>query len=160
MTRQRAIAGLTVVMLILALIIQSYAVLEGHVLPIVRRIWEVRHEDALRRSALLAFGDDFANYVAWLRDSIPPNARVAIPKEEQGGLFGNLGLMQYFLFPREIVDCPVEEVEACVTRMTSPRSFILAPNDVFPPRSVLGVQRQFYSYDDIRGVFGPPAPVE
>lgn len=159
MTRDWILGRIAMVLVLLSVAVQAYLVLGDYAIPTVRRVWETRREDAVTRSARFAFGDDFAGYVSWLRDTIPAGSRVAIPKEEQGGPFGNLGLMQYFLFPRQIVDCPVDEVEACVARMTGPNSYVLAPNDLFPPRDIAHAVRQFHAYDGIRGVFGPPGTV-
>ena len=159
LARDRLLPALATGLLLVAVTAQAYLVLADYAIPTGRRVWETRREDAVTRSARFAFGDDFAAYVSWLRDTIPSHSRVAIPKEEQGGPFGNLGLMQYFLFPRQIVDCPVEEVEACVARMTGPSSYVLAPNDLFPPRDIAHAIRQFHVFDGIRGVFGPPGTV-
>jgi hypothetical protein len=80
---------------------------------------------------------------------------VAIPKPAQGQEFGYVAIMEYFLFPRTIIDCPVDIVEQCVRNLTGGNTYILAPNAIFPPRAIADEVKKFVSYDGVRGVYVP-----
>jgi hypothetical protein len=63
--------------------------------------------------------------------------------------------MQYFLFPRDIHNCGIGEVEACVRRIEGANTYILAL-DYFPPRELASQRRVLLPFKDQLGLFGPP----
>ena len=79
------------------------------------------------RSAILGFGDDFGAYVMFLNDQLPDNATVVVPPMSVDSVFGNAALMQYFLFPRRIQNCPGElSLDACVDKLSGEGVYFLA----------------------------------
>jgi len=115
----------------------------------------------LERSARLAFGDDFAAYLRFLRDLVPADGKVIIPPMSTDAVFGNIGLLQYYLFPRRIDNCGEHEIEACLLRVTGARTYILALPS-FPPRDLAQQSKVFEGFDAERGVYipRPDAPGE
>lgn len=138
-----------------AIIYQAVLLTTGTIIPIAKPIWRLRSLSATERSAIIGFSRDFSNYIDFVKQHVPEDATVAIPKPPQGQEFGYVAIMQYFLFPRTIIDCPPETAVECVLKMTGPDSYILAPNAVFPPREAADRVRRFISYDGVRGVYAP-----
>jgi hypothetical protein len=90
----------------------------------IRSVWDL---PAQERSATLGFGDDFRAYVKFLNDQIPVDANVIVPPMSVDNVFGNAAMMQYFLFPKRIVNCPGEiSLEECVERLHGDGVYILA----------------------------------
>lgn len=151
---------LSLVVLVAAAAIATLVTVRDDALPTLRRVWRLRSEPAIERSALFGFGAEFADYARFIRDQVPEDATLAIPKEVQGGEWGHLGIVQYFMFPRRVVDCPAEEAEACVLRLTGESTYILAPNEEFPPRQAAERNRTYLAFDERRGLFVPPGAAE
>lgn len=147
---------LSLLVLVAAAVVSALFSLRDYALPTLRRVWRLQSEPAIERSALFAFGSGFAEYAEFVRQHVPEGATLAIPKESQDAEWGHLGIVQYFMFPRRIIDCPPEEAEACVLRLTGESTFILAPNDLFPPRPAAGQVRIYLPFDDRRGLYVPP----
>ena len=123
--------------LILSLVVQIALVTKSVVYPLSTKIWEVRRLPALDRSAEIAFGSEFASFVAFLREVIPPEGRVVVPPMVQEPVYGSIGLMQYFLFPRDVVNCPSgPSLSACVRSMKGAMTYILAIGDFPRPEDV------------------------
>jgi hypothetical protein len=143
------------ILLLIAVIIQIFTIFNSDLIFTAKLIWYLRESSAEERSGFIAFGRGFSEYVQFLNEHIPENALVVIPKETQGGVFGHVGMMQYYLFPRTIVDCPLEIAEECVLSMRGGNSFILSPNSGFPPRSAADQIKNFISFDGDQGVYVP-----
>src|SRR3970040_1596483 len=111
------------VLLWLALLVQLAVLLRTKIQPLAEKVWEVRHLSAVDRSAEIAFGSEFARYIRFLREAVPEDARVLVPPFDWEPVFGNIGLMQYFLFPREVVNCPNgADLSGCVRSMGGART--------------------------------------
>ena len=109
---------------------------------------------AYERSARFSFGEEFLNYMQFVAETVPEEATVVIPKENVGGALGHIGIMQFFLFPRKIVDCPLDSVPECLG-LANPDVFILAIDSRFPPRDISLDPKFLISFDGDRGVFAP-----
>jgi hypothetical protein len=95
-------------------------------------------------------------YIEFVKSIVPEDGLVMIPKEEQVWNFGNAGLMQYFLYPRQIADCPIESLEECILNLKGPNTYILAPDATFPPREVADQVKRFIPFEGDRGLYVPP----
>jgi hypothetical protein len=135
-------------------VFQAHIVVTGYAVPTLRRLWSMRDLSSWQRAALFEQGEEFAGFVAFLRSEIPEEARVILPPLLSPRAVAHTGLMQYYLFPRDIHNCGAEEVEACILRVTGRRTYILAVPE-FPPRELAEKSKRFVSYRDGFGVFVP-----
>ncbi len=70
-------------------------------------------------------------------------------------VYGDIGLMQYFLRPRTIIDCPMgEDMAPCVRSMTGKTTYLLAVPD-FPPQADASLYRDLVAFDAERGAYVP-----
>jgi hypothetical protein len=136
-------------------IVQLITIFNSDLIFTAKLIWYLREADAETRSGFIAFGRSFSEYIDFLNENIPEDALVVIPKESQGGVFGHVNMMQYYLFPRTIVDCPPEIAEECVLSMKGENSYILAPNAAFPPRSAADQIKEYIPFAENQGVYVP-----
>ncbi|MCX6072320.1 MAG: hypothetical protein NTU91_15935 [Chloroflexi bacterium] len=112
--------------------------------PITQRVALFRGDSATERSARVAFGDQFGDFVRFVDVNVPENGRVVVPPLDLDLTFGDVGLTQYLLFPREIVNCPSgPDLADCVRSLTGSQTYILrvrdfpAPEDVPPSKGYL-----------------------
>jgi hypothetical protein len=123
--------------------------------PLLKRALRVRTESALVRSARLSYGEEFAEYVLFLREVVPEDALVVIPWREADPVLGEMPFMQYFLFPRLLTNCPAPpEWSACVANYGGSRTYLIAV-DTFPPRAGLEGLKEYLPFDGSRGVLVP-----
>jgi hypothetical protein len=155
LTKDTLLRNWTWMFLLLVIILQTMIIFDSERISTVKLMWYLRRASAEERSGFIAFGKDFTEYVEFLNENIPEDALVVIPKESQGGVFGHVGMMQYYLFPRTIVDCPPDIADECVLSMRGDNSYILAPNSVFPPRSAADQIKEFIPFDGEQGIYVP-----
>jgi hypothetical protein len=143
------------VLITIAVAIQIGLVITTFILPLRDRIQGVRQLPRLERSITLSFGDDFAAYMGFLADVIPEEATVVLPPIAIDSTLGNVGLMQYFLYPRRITNCPGEMGFAgCAVMYSGERTYLLAIAD-FPPEGAAETDKPYIQFDDRRGVYEP-----
>lgn len=145
---------LVILIILLLTIAQIYTLHKTFILPTMERSLGLINEDAWMRAAILLEGDEFANYIAFLRDHIPENGRVLLPPNFRQSTFEHVGIMQFFLYPREIHNCGADEVEECVKRVSGKEFYILAVRD-FPPRELAAETKDYVRFDDKIGLFIP-----
>lgn len=143
------------ILVLVTVIFQFITIFNSELIFRAKLIWYLRGASAEERSGFIAFGRGFSEYIQFLNEIIPDDAMVVIPKESQGGVFGHVGMMQYYLFPRTIVDCPPDIAEQCVLSMRGGNTYILAPNSVFPPRSAANQIKEFILFEGDQGVYVP-----
>jgi len=143
--------------LILVLIVtaQLMILFRNNIPDLVQKIWRARAGSATWRSASIHLGNDYANYIEFVKANMPEDALVIIPKEDQVWDFGNVGLMQYHLYPRKIADCPIDKLEACILNLKGANTYILAPTSTFPPRELADQIKQYVPYDQESGLYVP-----
>lgn len=107
------------------------------------------------RSAILLEGWDFAEYIQFIRETVPEDAKLLFSPIKPVQPFSNLGLMQYFFMPRELHNCGSNEVEECILRMTGPTSYIITVWN-FPPAETALRVKVFIPFKGDRGVYVPP----
>jgi len=123
--------------------------------PMVARVWPIRNEPALDRSARLSYGPVFAEYVLFLRTMIPEDGTVVIPPPSVDVVLGHMGFMQYFLFPRRLTNCPEGEAwEDCRIHYGGRLTYLLSVAG-FPPRDELGLDKIYIPFDERWGIYAP-----
>jgi len=141
--------------LALAVGIQLVLLVSGSFAPSVARLWQVRNEPALTRSASLSFGAEFSSYIRFLVHVIPDDALVVIPPMPNNQVLGHMGLMQYFLFPRRLTNCPsLDNWGECKLRYGGPGTYLIVI-DGFPPKGEMLESKQYLAFDADHGVLVP-----
>jgi hypothetical protein len=140
--------------LVAAAALQVWLVLDRQVSPGIARFVRLQDRPAWERSAVGLNGEEFAAYIGFLRRQIPEDGKVILPPRLPVQAVAHVGLMQYYLFPREIHNCGIHEVVACVERVTGPTTYLLAVGD-FPPRELASKDRDYMPFNEDRGVYLP-----
>jgi hypothetical protein len=142
--------------LLVCAVVQLRVLTAGFIWPRLGRYWEVRAYPAWQRSALLSEGQPFMDYVTFLRQEVPESGRLVLPPHRfvsEGGPYTYPSFMQYYLFPREILNCG-EPVEDCVRGLSGGRSYILRVGS-FPPPSIAAETKTYIPFNDMLGVYVP-----
>ena len=147
--------NIEVVILCLGFLIQIFVVVRSFVLPSIGLIRDTHNLTAEDRSAVIAFGDRYAEYFAWIRENTPENAVLLIPPADLDEILGHVGVMQFYFIPRRISDCPRGQPwDKCVRIQQGQDTFILAVED-FPPHEELESTYSFLRFDDDWGLYLP-----
>jgi hypothetical protein len=146
---------ISMILIAFAAAMQIGLVIMTFILPLRNRIRGVQRLPALERSITLSFGDNFAAYMGFLMDVIPEEATVVLPPVEIDSTLGNVGLMQFFLYPRRIVNCPGEmRFDDCAILYSGEGTYLLSIAD-FGADGVEDGNKVFIQFNDRRGVFAP-----
>jgi hypothetical protein len=138
-------------------LIQTAIVVFKLVLPLRAEVQTVADRSAFERSARLSFGDRFYEYLDFIRDEVPDEGTVVLPPVSIDATFGNMGIMQYFLAPREVVNCPTEqEARKCLSLFDGKNTYFLHLQG-FPTASDESGGRELIPLDDSLGLLSPPA---
>jgi hypothetical protein len=140
-----------------AAVIQLFFLFRSNVIPLSLRVWNHRTLTAKERSAALAFGSDFAGFMRFTAEVVPPDGKLVLPRAAQDSTLGNIGLMQYFLIPRELINCPSSEPaeeEACVLQLSGADTYFLAAGS-FPPASAAEKSKTLLPFNAKWGVYAP-----
>ena len=141
--------------LILAVCGQSISTFTSVILPLAKRVISVRALPVRERSAILSFGEDFSTFIYFLNDVIPENATVVIPPFGEEPVLGHEGIIQYFLFPRRITNCPRNmSIEQCTQMYSGENTYIIAVAG-FPDRESAAEIKSLLPFDDQRGIYIP-----
>ncbi len=144
-----------VVILSLGILIQIYSIGRTFVLPSIGLMRDTRNLSAQDRSAVIAFGDRYADYFTWVRDNTPQEAVLLIPPSELDEIMGHVGMMQFYFIPRRISNCSRSQSwDECVRLQRGEDTYILAIND-FPPNSGLEETYSFLRFDGNWGLYLP-----
>ena len=141
---------------LLVTILQLRLLTATFIVPRAIRGWEARAYSAWERSALLSEGADFLEFVVFLRHVIPETGKVVFPPHSyvgRAGSFTELGFMQYFMFPRSVLNCS-EPVEECVRSLTGSSSYVVAVGG-FPPASAAAEVKDYVPFREDKGVYVP-----
>lgn len=145
---------------LIALVILQFVFLAIAVQPLAARVQEHRGAPAIDRSARIAFGDQFADFIRFLDAAVPPDGRVVVPPMDIDSKFGDVGLMQYFLFPRQVVNCPSgADMRPCVQSMVGTRTYILRAGE-FPRADDVPPSKEYSSFAADLGLYVPRGSVE
>ncbi len=144
--------------LLIALGIQLYLLSSSVLEPLWRDIRSAADLTPFERSARLSFGDQFYGYVQFIREEVPEHGRIVLPPLTVDPTFGNMGIMQFFLFPRSVVNCPsVEAMEECLEMFRGQDTYFLSVGE-FPEADAIGDTRRLLPFDAGQGLFLPIQP--
>ncbi len=145
---------ITVLLLSLTLIFQIRILTNKYVKPLTLQLPQLAYKSAVIRSATIFHGVEFAEYIEFVHEHVPEDARVLLPPNKPVQPMANVGIMQFYLFPRELHNCGVNEIEACFQRLEDSDFFILTAWK-FPPHELASYHRQFIQHKEESGVYAP-----
>jgi len=123
--------------------------------PLVARVAVHQGASAKDRGARIAFGDQFGDFIQYVDAEVPPDGRVVVPPRDIDSTYGDVGLMQYLLFPREIANCPAgADLPGCVQSMVGQRTYILRVGD-FPAPEDVPVSKAYSPFAVTLGLYRP-----
>lgn len=146
--------GVIALLLVGTVAFQLYTTAQEYAIPWGRRVADSWDLPLWERTALFLEGEEFAEYIGFLRQQVPEDARVILPPRLPLGTFSYVSYIQYYLFPRDIHNCGINEVEACVARVGGSNTFIIAV-DEFPPFELALEHKIFIPFNDRLGAFAP-----
>lgn len=118
--------------IILILLLVSASIYQGrrawlYLSDWIRPALSISSSNAIERSTAIAFHENFTKYIHFLRTTIPDSATVIIMTSYPDGFeqFGNLGLDQYFLFPRDVVLC--SSMDDCMNNVQN-KAYVIYQN--------------------------------
>ena len=142
------------ILLAIVVVVQSWNLANDYVKRRIKTVWELKDFSAIERSAILSEGMEFAEYMSFLRDTGPENAKVVLPPHQPVQTLSNIGFAEYFLMPRTILNCGIDEVRECVLRMTGEHSYIVTAWK-FPPKDAAESVKKFIPFRNELGVYAP-----
>lgn len=146
---------LAMILISLGVLFQMRVLLDGRLGVALAYSPAERNRPAWQRGAQALEGSDFASYLEFVRDHVPPDAQVMLPPRTVVSPYAHIYLMQYFLYPRRLHNCGPNEVEACMGRIqTNPEFYILGLRH-FPPRDLAEIGKDYVPFNDDIGVFVP-----
>ena len=151
---KRFIPWLIQALFILVVLVQIWNLANGYVIPYGKRVWKLKGNSALDRSAIIRVGGEFSEYMDFVRNTVPEDSKVIVPPRKPIQTLSHIGFVEYFLMPREIHNCGEDEVRECVLRMTGEHSYILVGGE-FPPKELAEQVKEFLPFKDGLGVYIP-----
>jgi hypothetical protein len=142
------------VVLLAGLFFQGWRLI-GNVGQNMLRVRGAIGQAGLWRSANFGQNQRFANYVQFLNENIPTNARVVLPPEG-GGLkvLSTTPYMQFFLAPRQVLNCTDA---ACLQTISRENTYFLVVGD-FPADGRSAPARKVRMFDSEWGLLLPDHP--
>ena len=123
------------VVLTVAILGQTAFLLRDYVLPWGWRVRQVLDQPRLVRSADMSLGVQATRAIEFVIQVVPEEAVILLPPEGAPGRFALERSMQYFFFPRRLIECGSAESERCSQALASQDTYVLATED-FPAPSV------------------------
>jgi hypothetical protein len=116
------------------------------------RIWRNIGQPGDWRSANFYQGRKFAEYVKFLNETVPETGRVVLPPPGKGpeALYHSPA-MQFFLAPRQVINCPDEE---CMRKLSRENTYILVVGEI-PGPAEASQDGSLIMMDDAWGVVVP-----
>jgi len=141
-----------------AILGQTAFLLRDYILPWGWRVKQVLDQPRLVRSADLSLGVQATRAIQFVTQVVPEEAVILLPPEGAPSRFALERSMQYFFFPRRLIECGSVESERCSQALASPEIYILATED-FPAQSA-AQGREFLpapatGLDWFTGIYGP-----
>ena len=147
-----------IILLVAAILGQTAFLLRDYVLPWGWRAKQVLDQPRLVRSADMSLGVQATRAIQFVNQSVPEEAVILLPPEGVPGRFALERSMQYFFFPRRLIECGSVENERCSQALASPEVYILATEDF--PAQPIAQGREFLpapstGLDWFTGIYGP-----
>jgi hypothetical protein len=130
--------GIWSAVLIAGVVFQMGFLLREYILPWGWRAWQVRDEPRLIRSADMSLGAQAARIIRYVNQVVPSDATILLPPGQDEARFSIARSMQYFFFPRTLVECHAIEDPTCQQALRDPSIYVLADTDFPPARSLAG----------------------
>lgn len=118
------------------------------------RVWKTIGQPAYWRSANFNQNQRFANYITFLKEHIPEDSQVVLsPRDVGPRVVSHTAYMQYFLEPREVINCTNLE---CLEDLSRSDSFLLVfEPELFPGTLVIESPQRLLMFDESWGVLLP-----
>ena len=144
-----------ILLLFLALLVVNLITVLMEIAPFGKGIITNINQPAIWRSAKFTRSKNFADYVLFLLEQIPENGQVILPPKGLGTWeMGNTPSMQYFLAPREVINCT--NLECGTQYIGNENTYILVVDaEQFPGKEVLKYPNNLRMLNDTWGVYGP-----
>lgn len=143
--------------LVFAVLIQSYFLFDQYAYKWGRLAVALRDYSSYQRSGILFSSKRFADFMGLAREVVSEDGTVVFLKGYIGGPTSHKGVMQYYLFPRNLVSCEdAPTLEACIQE-TYPKAYVLAVGDV-PLDEVVSQHRRLIPFEPdrfYRGIYAP-----
>jgi hypothetical protein len=144
-----------VLLLTILVAIQLILVIRGFFVPWLSRVWRLRDQTKVERSASLGQGQGFADYISFLQEEIPEEQDIVVisPPHSFGGVFSYIHYIQYFLYPRFTSNC-TDPVEDCLQKITGDHIYIISVPG-FPPDGYQFEAYRYVGFEDGYGLYQP-----
>jgi len=143
------------ILLFIAVVFQVVYIGVTFVTRMPARIRSVADLPALERGARLSFGDNFAEFITFLREAVPDDATLVVPPMGEDDVYGNSALVAYFLFPRAVLGCNGgESFEACAGRFGGDSYYWLSTSN-YHPVETQGLSREWTPFEGEKGIYAP-----
>jgi hypothetical protein len=150
--KQRAL--LLSVFLIAGICFQGWNLIGGAAQDL-RQVRKAIGQSGLWRSANFAQGQRFANYIRFLHENIPEDARVVLPPDQFAPQsLSTTPYMQFFLAPRLVINCTEAD---CLEGLSTENTYVLAVRG-FPGQAFASAAGELRMFDDQWGVVLPEDP--
>jgi hypothetical protein len=144
-------SGLLGLLLLVGVLVQGFLIL-GSSLDDLKGVRATLGMPAVWRSAYFSQGKKFADYVLFLSENIPTQGRVVLPPTDYGPKFlGITPVMQFFLAPRQVLNCPDRE---CAERLSPENTYLIVIED-FPGEAAAHKYGQRLMFNEQWGLLQP-----
>src|SRR3972149_3044190 len=126
------------ILLVAAILGQTAFLLRDYVLPWGWRAKQVIDQPRLVRSADMSLGVQATRAIEFVTQVVPEEAVILLPPGGAPGRFALERSMQYFFFPRRLIECGSVESERCSQALASPEIYILATEGFPAPSAAPG----------------------
>lgn len=136
------------------LVLQVAGLYQSGLIQSIPQVRTFLGQPAWERGARVVEGDDFADYVRFVRDHTMDTSSVVLPPHSVISPFADVGLMQFYFFPRKVYNCGANEIEACMYRARTEHTYVLGLPHFPPPEEVLKY-KEFVPFNGTFGLYVP-----
>jgi hypothetical protein len=111
-------------------------------------------QPAWERGARAMLGNTFADYIVFVRRLTHDDSSVVLPPHNTAQPYAEVGLMQFFFYPRKVYNCGRNEAEACMYRARTEHTYVLAVPHFPPPEEALKY-KDYVRFDEHFGLYVP-----
>jgi hypothetical protein len=155
LTSDRSKRTLAILILVTGLLLQALSII-GPARSDLLAVWKTIGQPGLWRSANFSGSLNFANYIRFLIEAIPEDARVVLPPETNGlWLLSNTPAMQFFLAPRQVVNCTDADPQ-CAADLNKAGAYLLViGEDGYPGKEVALQPERLRMFSKTWGLYLP-----
>lgn len=141
--------------LVVVLILINVYLASGDILSFGKGILVDINKAGVWRGARFAVSENFADYILFLRGQIPENGRVILPpKGVANWALSSTPHMQFFLSPREIINCTTLDCGRYFLDQENTYVLIMG-KETFPGDEIRGRYQHIRMHNDTWGIYGP-----